>query len=89
MTPDEIHTTVLRTLAEIAPEANLQHVKPDVSIRQQLDLDSMDFLNFILALHQTLGVEIPEKDYPQLATLQGCIDYLARSANGVRREGVG
>jgi acyl carrier protein len=79
MTPDEIRTTVLRALGEIAPEANLDRIKPDVSFRQQLDIDSMDFLNLIIALHKTLGVEIPERDYPQLATLRGCIDYLARN----------
>ncbi|MBZ5703592.1 MAG: hypothetical protein LAN84_17305, partial [Acidobacteriia bacterium] len=48
--------------------------------RDQLDIDSMDLLNFVIALHQELHVEIPEADYPKLATLQGCVDYLF--ANG-------
>ena len=76
MTPDDIRAAVLRALGRIAPEADLEHLKPDVSFREQLDIDSMDFLNFVIALHKTLKVEIPEKDYPKLATLQGCMDYL-------------
>jgi acyl carrier protein len=84
MTSDEIRMTVLRALGEIAPEADLQRIKPEVSFRQQLDIDSMDFLNFVIALHTAVGIEIPERDYPQLATLQGCINYLTRSRATVR-----
>jgi acyl carrier protein len=77
MTRDEIRTTVLRTLGEIAPEADLSTLKADVSFRDQLDVDSMDLLNFVIALHAMLHVDIPEVDYPKLATLEGCVDYLA------------
>jgi acyl carrier protein len=77
MTRDEIRATVLRTLGEIAPEADLSTLKADVSFRDQLDVDSMDLLNFVIALHSVLHVDIPEADYPQLATLEGCVDYLA------------
>lgn len=77
MTPTEIRTTVLRLLGNIAPEADLTQLKPDLSFREQLDIDSMDYLNFVVALHKELGVEIPERDYPQLATLDGCVAYLA------------
>ncbi|MBI4012417.1 MAG: acyl carrier protein [Candidatus Rokubacteria bacterium] len=80
MTKDEIRTVVLRSLGEIAPEADPATIKPDVGFRDQLDLDSMDFLNFVIALHQALGVDIPEADYPRLATLDGCVEYLARVA---------
>jgi acyl carrier protein len=66
----------LRILGTIAPEADLGAVRPDVSFRDQLDLDSMDFLNFVLALHKEFGVEIPEADYPKYATLNGCIAQL-------------
>ena len=76
MTADELRATVLRVLGEIAPEADPAQIKPDVSFRSQLDLDSMDVLNFVIALHETLGVEIPESDYPKLATLDGCVAYL-------------
>ena len=77
MTRDEIRTSVLRVLGGIAPEADLSHIRPDQSFRDQLDLDSMDFLNFAIALHETLHVEIPEADYPKLATLNGCVEHLA------------
>jgi len=80
VTKDEIRTVVLRSLGEIAPEADPATIKPDVGFRDQLDLDSMDFLNFVIALHQALGVDIPEADYPRLATLDGCVEYLARAA---------
>lgn len=77
MTRDELRATALRCLGEVAPEADPARVKPDVSFRDQLDLDSMDFLNFVVGLHQALGVDVPEVDYPKLATLNGCVDYLA------------
>jgi acyl carrier protein len=77
MTKDELRATVLRVLGEIAPEAELDRIKPAVSFRDQLDLDSMDFLNFVIGLHQTLGVDIPESDYPKFASLEGCIEHLA------------
>ena len=76
MTPDDIRAAVLRALGGVAPEADLEHLKPDVSFREQLDIDSMDFLNFVIALHKAFRIEIPEKDYPKLATLDGCIAYL-------------
>jgi len=77
LTTDEIAATVLRMLGEIAPEADLTRIKPDVSFRDQLDIDSMDFLNFVIAVHEALHVEIPEADYPKLATLNGCVEYLS------------
>ena len=77
LTKDEIRNTVLRALGEIAPEADLTTIKPDVSFREQLDIDSMDFLNFVIAAHEALHVEIPEADYPKLVTLNGCVEYLA------------
>ena len=81
MTRDELRAAVLRVLGEIAPEADLAALDPHVGFRDQLDLDSMDVLNFVVALHAALGVEIPEADYPKLATLDACVDYLeARSS---------
>jgi acyl carrier protein len=77
---DELRATVLRCLGEIAPEVDPARVKPDVSFRDQLDLDSMDILNFVIALHEALGVDVPEVDYPKLATLDGCVGYLAEAA---------
>ena len=77
MTKQEIKETVLRVLGQIAPEADLSRIQPSLRIRDQLDIDSMDLLNWVIGLHKELNVDIPETDYPRLATLDGCIDYLA------------
>jgi acyl carrier protein len=77
VTRDEIRREVLRALGDIAPEADLSALEVDVSFRDQLDVDSMDLLTFVIALHTRLHVDIPEVDYPKLATLNGCVDYLA------------
>ena len=77
MTRDQIRAVVLRTLGDIAPEADLSTLEPDVSFRDQLDVDSMDLLNFVIALHVALHVDIPEADYPKLDTLEACVNYLA------------
>lgn len=77
LTPDEIRGTVLRLLGEIAPEADLTALKPGVSFRDQLDIDSMDFLNFVIMIHKTFGVEIAETDYPKYGTLNGCVEQLS------------
>ena len=65
-------------LAAIAPEADLADVAPGDDLQEALDLDSMDFLNFLIALAQSTGVEIPESDYHLVRTFAGCRDYLAR-----------
>jgi acyl carrier protein len=77
MSPEEIRGSVLDCLGSIAPEADLSRLRPAVSFRDQLDLDSMDFLNFVIALHEQLGLEIPERDYPKLSSLNGCVEYLS------------
>jgi acyl carrier protein len=76
MTRDEIKNTVLSVLGGIAPEADLTLIKPQVSFREQLDIDSMDFLNFAIGLSKELGVEVPEADYPKVASLDGCVEYV-------------
>jgi acyl carrier protein len=75
--PDEIRQTVLRLLGEIAPEADLTALNPGVSFRDQLDIDSMDFLNLVIMIHKTFGVEIPEADYRKYGTLDGCVGQLS------------
>jgi len=67
---------ILRTLKQIAPEADFVGLSPDKRFRDQFQFDSMDFLNFALALQDELKIRIPEEDFPSLATLNGCIDYL-------------
>ena len=81
MTRDELRATLLRALGEIAPEADLAALRADVAFRDQLDLDSMDLLNFVVGLHAALGVDIPEADYPKLATLAASVDYLDARTN--------
>lgn len=76
MTVDGVRATVLSVLGEIAPEADLGGVRGDVPLREQLDLDSMDLLNFVVGLHTALGVDIPERDYGRLVTLDACVAYL-------------
>ena len=79
MTTDDIRNTVLRLLTDIAPEVDPPHIKLDVSFRDQLDVDSMDLLKFVISLHNEFGVEIPERDYSKLATPNACVAYLAAS----------
>jgi acyl carrier protein len=67
---------VLRVLGDIAPEADLDTLRGDVPLREQLDLDSMDLLNVAVGLHTALGIEIPEADYPKVSTLDACVAYL-------------
>jgi acyl carrier protein len=76
-TPEELRAAVLSVLVEIAPEADPAAIDPGEGLRQQLDLDSMDFLNFVIALHKRLGVEIPESDYSRLASIDGAVAYLS------------
>lgn len=73
---EEIRAVLLSALRGIAPEADPASLDPEESLREQLDLDSMDFLNFVIAVHERLGVEIPEADYPRLASLDGAVAYL-------------
>jgi len=79
MTAEEIKRVLFEELANIAPEADPAAVDPDADLREELDIDSMDFLNLIIALHKRLKVEIPEADYARLATVNGAVGYLLRA----------
>lgn len=87
MTSEEIRAAVLTALHRIAPEVDPATLRGDVPIRDQVDIDSMDFLGFMLELHALLGVDVPETAYREIATLDGCISYLA-ARNPRLREGV-
>jgi acyl carrier protein len=76
MNREQIRATVLEVLGQIAPEADPGSIDPKINLRDQLDIDSMDFLNFLIALDKQLQVDIPERDYGQLTTLDACVDYL-------------
>ena len=77
MTREAIREAVVKALTGVAPEIDPLSLSPDEAFRQEFDLDSMDFLNFVIALHASLNVDVPEADYPKLSTLNGAIDYLA------------
>lgn len=72
----DIRKVVQEELNNIAPEADLTRIDPAADLREALDIDSMDFLNFITAIHYRLGVDIPELDYPKLITLDGAVAYI-------------
>jgi len=76
MNDQAVREKVLSVLAELAPEVDVQALRPEVRLRDQLDLDSMDFLNFLIGIDEQLGVDIPEADYPHLATLDSIYAYL-------------
>lgn len=80
MTPDQIKAVLLEEIANIAPEADLSLLAPDADIREELDIDSIGFLNLIIAISGRLKVPVPEKDYARLVTLEGAVNYLAASA---------
>jgi acyl carrier protein len=77
MTRDEIRSALLAALGAVAPEADLEHLDPRLDLREQLEIDSMDLLNVAIGVHERTGVEIPEADYPKLATLDSAVTYLA------------
>lgn len=87
MTPDDMKRAIIDALTRIAPEIDPGSIQSGASFRDQLDLDSMDFLNFVIALHDRLGVDIPEVDYPRLYTLDGAVAYLASKTSANRSEG--
>lgn len=84
MNETEIRQTVFRLLHAIAPEANLDRLDPDENLRRALDIDSFDALNFMSALHDELGVEIPESDYGELSTLSRVVRYLSARVGSAR-----
>ena len=77
MNEPQIRALVAEVLAGIAPEADLGTVGDDEDLREALDLDSMDFLNFVIGLAGKTGRKIPESDAPRLRTLRGLVGYLA------------
>jgi acyl carrier protein len=77
MNRDEVKVAVLDALRRIAPEMEPATLDPDTALRTQLDIDSMDALNFFIRLHEKLGVDIPEADYPKLNSLNECVAYVA------------
>ena len=76
MTRDAIKELILEIIADIDEDAEFDDLEPDKPLRDQLELDSMDFLDIVMELRKRYQLQIPEEDYPQLATLHSCADYL-------------
>ena len=83
MLDKRIKDIVLDIIAIVAPDADLSGVKDDVTLRDQLDLDSMDFLDIVMELRKRYKVEVPKEEYPRLATLKGCVEYLTPKLQAV------
>lgn len=84
MTRETVLEAVQRAFADVAPELDVRSIDPNAELIEGIDLDSMDFLNIVTALDQLLGVEVPERDYPRLHSLQGMVDYLTKRCNEAR-----
>lgn len=76
MTKEDVKQIVIDIIADIAPDEDTSDLKSEVKLRDQLDLDSMDFLDIVMELRKQHGIEVPEEDYPQLASLDSCGEYL-------------
>lgn len=86
MNRDDARALLARLLHRIAPEAELAGVDPGAALQEALDLDSMDLLNLVTALHDETGIDVPERDYPSIASIEGFVDYVV-AASGGRGEG--
>ena len=77
MTNEEIVIAIKDIITTIAPDEDVSGLEMTPKLRDQIELDSMDFLDIVMELRKRYGVQVPEEDYMELATLQGCVDYLA------------
>lgn len=84
MNPDDIREVILRILKRIAPDEDLTLLKDDVPFREQMELDSMDFLDIVMELRKQYRIQIPEDDYPRLTTMVGTVDYLSPILKGAQ-----
>jgi len=78
-TEQELRAVVISVLTEVAPDIDPATIDPDLDLVEQLDIDSMDFLNIVVAINERTGIEIPERDYPKLSTVTDAVSYLARA----------
>jgi acyl carrier protein len=81
----DLRTLVISVLTEVAPDVDPAAIDPDADFTEQLDIDSMDFLNIVVAINERSGIEIPERDYPKLSTLNDAVSYLARAQTNASR----
>ncbi len=80
----DIYKVLQEELNNIAPEIDMSGIDRGADLREAMDIDSMDFLNFISALHRRIGIDIPEIDYPKLVTLDGAIAYLRAKLGSIK-----
>ena len=80
MTPAQARIAVTTALGDIAPEIEFKSIRSDAPLRDQAGIDSFDFLNFLLRLKETSGIEVPEGDYKRIETLDQLVDYLCKKA---------
>jgi acyl carrier protein len=78
MTRDDITAVLIDELGLIAPETDPNRLDPNAELREELDIDSIDFLNLVTALTERLAIDIPEVDYPNLTTFNDAVEYLAQ-----------
>lgn len=78
MNDDELRVVVRSVLSQIAPEIDAGSFADDADLREELEIDSMDFLTFVTGLHERTGVDVPERDYPELASVDSCVAYLSQ-----------
>lgn len=76
MAPEEIRNVIIDILSDIAPDEDLSDLKDEPAFRDQLELDSMDFLDIVMELRKRYSVNVPEEDYPQLASMDSTVSYL-------------
>lgn len=83
MNPEEIRQVLLEILARIVPDEDLSTLQNDVPFREQIELDSMDFLDIVMELRKQYRIQIPEADYAHLNTMGGAVNYLTPLMKGV------
>ena len=76
MTRDEVRQAIIDILGDIAPDEDMSSLKDDISLREQMDLDSMYFLDIVMELRKRFNIEVPESDYQKLVSMASCIQYL-------------
>lgn len=87
MTDEQIRQAIIGIIADIAPDEDTTSIDPAVRLREQMDLDSMDFLDIVMELRKRYGVHVPDTDYQNLATLDSCVEYLREKMAGKETAG--
>ena len=90
MSEEALIQSILEALAEAAPGSDVSSINPAINFRDQIEIDSIDFMNFVLLLEKRLDLKVPEIDYPKLSSLNGCLSYLTtvreNSSGGISQQ---